>query len=156
MQNKWKKLTHESMAAMLADYKDGYSIKQICGKYGVGRATVTWHVNHQGMLSPSQRAARANPRFTYLRAKANEHNLHIRAIVAIYRKQQGRCALCAARIRLRNGPRKSTLHLDHDHATGRVRGCLCGRCNTRLGRFEQDPGWYTRAAAYVQGRSFTT
>jgi hypothetical protein len=46
--------------------------------------------------------------------------------------QDGHCALCP------NTPKTRRLHVDHDHATGRVRGLLCFRCNKFL------PSWVTR------------
>jgi recombination endonuclease VII len=46
--------------------------------------------------------------------------------------QHGACAIC--RGRCATGRR---LAVDHDHATGRVRGLLCFRCNTSLARYEQ-------------------
>ncbi|KKK48215.1 hypothetical protein LCGC14_3147390 [marine sediment metagenome] len=44
---------------------------------------------------------------------------------AVIRRGEGVCALCGYSVMKR-------LHVDHDHATGRVRGILCGRCNHRL------------------------
>lgn len=42
--------------------------------------------------------------------------------------QSGRCAMCAS------APLR--LHVDHCHATGRVRGLLCQRCNLLVGHLE--------------------
>jgi len=55
--------------------------------------------------------------------------------------QSGRCAICG---RLMSEP-----HVDHDHATGKVRELLCVRCNVGLGYFE-DAGSLLRAAAYLK------
>lgn len=46
-------------------------------------------------------------------------------------RQGGKCALCDF---VPAGGRR--LCIDHDHATGRRRGLLCGRCNTLLGGYE--------------------
>jgi hypothetical protein len=44
-------------------------------------------------------------------------------------KQNGGCAVCGA---TEDGRGKS-LHVDHDHTTGEIRGLLCMRCNTLAG-----------------------
>lgn len=41
-------------------------------------------------------------------------------------------------------------HLDHDHATGQIRGFLCGRCNRALGLLGEDPERMKRLIAYVR------
>lgn len=58
-------------------------------------------------------------------------------------KSQGRrCAICEDPF---NG---LDCHVDHNHITGKVRGLLCGRCNTRIGGWD-DPEWARAAAAYL-------
>ena len=57
--------------------------------------------------------------------------------------QGGHCALCPAT------PKTRRLHVDHDHATGKVRGLLCHRCNRALPTWV-DARWLGRAARYVR------
>lgn len=41
-------------------------------------------------------------------------------------------------------------HLDHDHATGQIRGGLCSRCNMALGLMDDDPQRLREAAKYLE------
>ncbi|QBZ73352.1 endonuclease VII [Streptomyces phage RemusLoopin] len=55
------------------------------------------------------------------------------------------CDLCSA-----PPPANGKAHsIDHDHATGRVRGVLCHSCNLALGHFKDDPERLLRAARYL-------
>lgn len=47
--------------------------------------------------------------------------------------QNGQCEIC--KCALEPAPSVKT-HLDHDHKTGRLRGLLCSKCNTRLPAIE--------------------
>jgi hypothetical protein len=59
-------------------------------------------------------------------------------------KQGGGCAICG------RPPRPDiSLHVDHDHETGRIRGLLCFRCNNALGDFLDDPALLREAATYL-------
>lgn len=55
--------------------------------------------------------------------------------------QAGGCAICKA-----SGP----LTIDHDHATGKVRGLLCHHCNRALGHLRDNPDVARAAAAYLE------
>jgi hypothetical protein len=52
------------------------------------------------------------------------------------------CAICGT---------TENLVIDHDHATGAVRGILCGFCNSGLGYFRDHPDLFDRAKAYLAG-----
>lgn len=40
--------------------------------------------------------------------------------------------------------------IDHDHATGKIRGVLCIGCNTGLGSLNDSPDNLRRAAEYLE------
>ena len=57
---------------------------------------------------------------------------------ALVDKQQGVCRICGkSEVRITISGKVSGLAVDHDHITGRVRGLLCWKCNTRMGYFEK-------------------
>lgn len=56
--------------------------------------------------------------------------------------QQGLCAIC--------GEEPSEFHVDHCHATGKVRGLLCGRCNFMLGHARDSSSNLQNAIAYLE------
>jgi hypothetical protein len=41
-------------------------------------------------------------------------------------------------------------NLDHDHKTGKVRGWVCGTCNTGMGKFNDSPGMLKRAMDWIK------
>lgn len=56
------------------------------------------------------------------------------------------CALCEVPERQ---SRYGKLHVDHDHASGNVRGLLCDHCNIGLGHFRDDPAVLAKARNYL-------
>lgn len=64
---------------------------------------------------------------------------------AIFTAQAFRCYICR---RATGATRR--LSVDHDHATGEVRGLLCRPCNTHLGHIRDDVEAARRVAAYLE------
>lgn len=62
--------------------------------------------------------------------------------------QDYKCAICR-RPEDAGGGWIARLHVDHSHATGKVRGLLCMHCNTAIGKFGDDPEVLKRALYYL-------
>lgn len=76
---------------------------------------------------------------------ARRYGLTEKGYATLREKQDGACAICRRACPL------GRLSVDHDHATGSVRGLLCRRCNAGLGNFDDSPEQLTRALAYLKG-----
>ena len=66
---------------------------------------------------------------------------------ALLAQQENRCAVCRTE---EWGGKHGVPHVDHDHATNKVRGLLCDSCNAGLGRFRDNPTALRRAADYLE------
>lgn len=99
------------------------SIKRPCSVEGCER-----HAAKRGMCEmhyaqqPSRKTVTRNA--TLLR----NYGITAEQFDAMLADQGGVCVICQQA--------HHRWHVDHDHATGRVRGILCPGCNTRLGRYE--------------------
>ncbi len=64
---------------------------------------------------------------------------------AMFLQQNGNCAICGTN----QSQLKRELALDHDHATGKLRGLLCDRCNVGLGMFQDNKERLLQAIQYL-------
>lgn len=70
----------------------------------------------------------------------------------LYESQNYGCAICKSDVPVGNG----VLHVDHCHATGKIRGLLCHHCNTGLGAFKDNPDTLSVAIKYLEdSKKFT-
>jgi hypothetical protein len=67
---------------------------------------------------------------------------------AMLAAQGGGCAICGST----ENPDAANLAVDHDHATGRVRGLLCGPCNKGIGLLRDDLNLLREAVRYLETR----
>ena len=87
------------------------------------------------------------------KGNANVKNSHRKTLYGISRddydemlaRQNGCCAICGSEL---IGGQQT--HVDHDHATGKVRALLCGHCNRMLGQAREDPEILAKAIEYLQ------
>jgi hypothetical protein len=98
-------------------------------------------------------------------SRATKYEMTAAELEALEREQDGRCAICrltqAERSGRGDGP-AAALCIDHDHAAERagvmkVRGLLCGECNTALRHFRDRIDLLERAVRYLlkpRGRRF--
>lgn len=63
------------------------------------------------------------------------------------KEQGGGCAICSATV---PGERTKYFTVDHCHATGKVRGLLCVKCNRGLGLFNDHVQRLQNAAEYLK------
>lgn len=106
-----------------------------------------WQQANPERVNATQRARRARPDVKF-RARADhlmrKFGITIEQYDAMMAAQGGGCSLCGR-------PRRedSSLHVDHDHSTGKIRGILCFCCNNALADFQEDPALLAKAASYV-------
>lgn len=85
------------------------------------------------------------------RREAREYNLKrlygltVAEFDEMANRQGGKCLICC---RPPGGVRP--LVVDHDHATGKIRGLLCNKCNAGIGQFEDAPERLISASEYLK------
>lgn len=67
-------------------------------------------------------------------------------IESLIKKAAGHCELCDVTFGNTSGERQV---IDHDHKTGKVRGLLCGNCNTGIGFAKDSEDVLNRLAEYL-------
>lgn len=93
-----------------------------------------------------------------LRRRERQNNLlrlygiRIADYEAMEAAQAGLCAICQ---RPPTKGRGMKFHVDHCHATGKIRSLLCDGCNKGLGCFDDDPARLLAAIEYLRRHSTT-
>lgn len=72
------------------------------------------------------------------------YGLSVASYNLLLHMQAGGCAICGT------VPSKKKLHVDHNHATGKVRGLLCSNCNVSIGLLYDNPALLDKAAIYLR------
>lgn len=81
-----------------------------------------------------------------MRKRLRAYGLSVPSYLAMIEAQCGSCAICAVPLEVGS----ASTHVDHCHATGRVRGVLCVRCNMGLGYFKDRTDVMAKAISYLE------
>lgn len=71
-----------------------------------------------------------------------KYNITLEEFRCMVAQQGGRCRVC-------DEQEGESLHIDHNHATGEIRGLLCKSCNMALGLFNDDAKSLQGAINYI-------
>jgi len=105
-----------------------------------------WQQENPDRLNAYRRARRLEPdvkrreRAGHLMRK---FGITLEQYEAMLEAQGGVCAICG------RAPGDISLHVDHDHSTGRIRALLCFPCNNALADLREDPDIVGKALAYL-------
>lgn len=84
------------------------------------------------------------------KSRFKRHGLSFEHYIEMLTAQGGICAICAGTDPgATHGRKRRYFSVDHCHATRRIRGLLCTKCNTGIGMFRDNPDWLKRAAEYL-------
>lgn len=89
---------------------------------------------------------KANPKKHAANQRKHKYGITQEQHDALLEAQDFRCAMCLSDVPKGRG----SWHVDHCHATGRVRGLLCQPCNMALGLLNDNPDTLLRAVAYLK------
>jgi hypothetical protein len=108
-----------------------------------------WRLNNPSKHSESNRKwEKKNPEkvreAAYRRHLLRTFGMTTEQYQGMLKRQRGVCKLCG------KDSEGKRLVVDHDHASGVVRGLLCHKCNTALSTLEKDRKWITKAINYLK------
>jgi hypothetical protein len=102
-----------------------------------------WQRENRDRYLERQRAYRGTPAKKLSNRKSHlkrKYGLTLEVYDAMLASQGGGCAICG---------NPNADNVDHDHATGKVRGILCFNCNIAVGQMEDDEDRLAAAMAYL-------
>lgn len=101
--------------------------------------------NREKMLDYGRSRYAADPKAFRAKALRSRFGITLDQYESMFLAQNGRCLICKGEP---NG--RGVLHVDHDHATGKIRALLCSKCNTMIGLSNDRPEVLRSAANYLQ------
>lgn len=111
------------------------------------QGTMTWRKNNKDRYNQLARDWRKkNPENVRKSDRKRNYGITHEQFEQLLIKQNFNCAICQNKLILAE---KRKMHVDHDHATGAIRGLLCNNCNNGLGHFKDNNEYLKNAIKYL-------
>lgn len=105
-----------------------------------------WHAaNSEGINQKRNRWNAEHPERVKDNALKYHYVITLEKYNEMFEKQGGMCGICGRH----QSELKTSLHVDHDHQTGKIRGLLCTNCNTALGLLKENQDTLFSAQVYL-------
>ena len=104
-----------------------------------------YRVNSAKKKASNKEWARANPNKTRGYHLRRQYGITSDAVENIRIDQSNCCKICRETFSVK----PKSMHIDHDHKTGKIRGLLCSSCNRGLGFFRDSADRLRTAAEYL-------
>ena len=133
--------------------------KKTCTKCEVEKELTEFYkskIGPQGRSSECKACTNARQKANHDPAKNRAKNLRNRFGMSLeeydqmLEKQNGQCRIC----RTDTPGNKGRFVVDHNHATGEVRGLLCWSCNVGIGHLQDDPSILLSAFNYLSTNGY--
>lgn len=164
----WKRLNEMEPDHFFADYDEFVAtVKDVPPRHSVVAVADTgpiapgnWDVvpdlstgfdlsTREGRIAYGRAHRKANPEIYRDRQLRKDFGISSAEFDAALALQGGVCAICERPERAMRDGEPIHLAQDHDHATGKNRGILCGACNKAIGKFEDNPDFLRNAIVYL-------
>lgn len=138
---KWVLANPEKDAAAKAAWRAANSDKQRAAKEA-------WRKANLGRFNEAGKAWKKRNPGAMKKYRLRKYGLTVEQYDAMVLEQGSRCDICRTDTPAKHGQ----WCIDHDHATGAVRGLLCVKCNAGLGSFDDTTEHLLAAVQYLQKR----
>ena len=107
------------------------------------QARTRYKLNPKKMVNKSQEYYKKHRQEIHDRIRFNKYGITGDEFRKIIEQQGLKCPICTRSI-------EKNLSVDHDHATGKIRGIICNNCNLSIGNAEDSPMRLRAMADYLE------
>ena len=139
----WKRLDRAKNPAKYAAYKRGYYERN---REAVLDSVSEYQADNGDAIREKKRAkyASTSPESRKRDQLKRLYNITLEQWNEMFKAQDGLCAIRRE---------KSARHVDHCHSTNKVRGLLCGTCNTGIGHLRESKAIMLSAISYLEAHA---